>query len=229
MTRFFAQYEICGEHTFPLDYRSAFMRLIKTSLDSNIGYKTGMFQEKPFCFAVRFDKRPIIKNKHLTVGEKVKIYISTPDNLFATNIYNGMLNTKTFTVFNSAIQKPKFMYLNEYKFRKRQTKLFYTLAPIVIRNMHDKSKYVTPTDDEFEDSMHNALKEQWSMYKSEGMGKVAFSLIKYKKVAMTHYGGLVLGFSGVFTLEANPNVLEFFYKSGVGYRRSNGFGFIGVA
>ena len=119
LTRFFAQYEICGEHTLPLDYRSAFMGFIKTVLDSSIGYRIGMFQEKPFCFAIRFNKRPDIKDKRLIIGEKVKIYISTPDNLFATNIYNGMLKNKTFTVFNSAIQNPKFVYLHEYKLDRK--------------------------------------------------------------------------------------------------------------
>ncbi len=204
------------------------MSLIKTSLDSNIGHKFGMFQTTPLCIAIRFDKKPQIKDNMLNIGNYLRLYVTSPDNLLASNIYNGMLDIKNFTVFNLAITKPKFVYLNEYRFYQKQVKMFYTLAPIVIRNHKDKSKYITPTDKEFSASFTNTLEEQWNMYHNSDMGNVSFRIIKYNKVAMTHYGGLVLGFTGLITLEAEPTVLEFFYKSGIGYRRSNGFGFIEV-
>ena len=222
------QYDIQGDKKIPIDYRSAFMALVKTALDANIGYTTGMFQKIPFCLAIRFDKKPEISDKMIKLGDTLKVYISSPGHIFATNIYNGLLKIKDFPVFDCTINKSKFVYLNEYRFYQRQTKMFYTLSPIVIRNHKDKSKYVTPVDSEFRDSFNNALNEQWSMYRDENIGDFSFNIIKYKKIVMTHYGGLVLGFTGLFTLEANADVLEFFYKSGIGYRRSNGFGFIEV-
>ena len=222
------QYDIQGEKKFPLDYRSAFMALIKTSLDATTGHEIGMFQKTPLCIAIRFDKKPEITDRTIKIGNTLKVYISSPDLMLATNIYNGLLKVKEFTMFDCAIGKPKFVYLNEYKFYQRQVKMFYTFSPIVIRNHKDKTKYVTPTDTEFMDSFINALTEQWAMYRDDDIGDISLNIIKYKKVAMTHYGGLVLGFTGLFTLEADSDVLEFFYKAGIGYRRSNGFGFIEV-
>ena len=204
------------------------MALIKTSLDANIGHTIGMFQKTPLCLAIRFDKKPEISDNIIKIGNTLKVYISSPDHILATNIYNGLLNIKNFTIFESAIEKPKFVYLNEYRFYQRQVKMFYTLSPIVIRNYKDKTKYVTPTDPEFMDSLKKALTEQWVMYRGDDIGGFTLNIIKYKKVVMTHYGGLVLGFTGLFTLEADSKVLEFFYKAGIGYRRSNGFGFIEV-
>ncbi len=228
LTRFFVQYDILGEKKLPLDYRSTFMHLVKTSLDSTIGHEIGMFQKTPLCLAIRFDKRPEITNSMIKIGNTLKVYISSPDHVLATNIYNGLLKVKEYTIFDCAISKPRFVYLNEYKFYQRQVKMFYTFSPIVIRNHKDKTKYVTPTDIEFMDSFANALTEQWAMYRDGDIGRFTLNIIKYKKVAMTHYGGLVLGFTGLFTLEADSDVLEFFYKAGIGYRRSNGFGFIEV-
>ena len=204
------------------------MALVKTSLDSNIGHEIGMFAKTPICLAIRFDTKPQITDGMINIGETLKVYVSSPDHVLATNIYNGLLTIKEFTMFNCAISKPRVVYLNEYKFYRRQTKMFYTLSPIIIRNHKDKSKYVTPTDSEFMASFNNALTEQWEMYRDDDIGKFSINIIKYKKVAMTHYGGLVLGFTGLFTLEADSDVLEFFYKAGIGYRRSNGFGFIEV-
>ena len=204
------------------------MAIIKTSLDANIGHVIGMFQKTPICLAIRFDKKPEITDGMIKTGNTLKVYISSPDHALATNIYNGLLKVNTFPAFDCTLNNPRFVYMNEYKFYRRQTKMFYTLSPIVIRNYKDKSKYVTPIDNEFMDSFNNALTEQWAMYRDDDIGDVSLTIIKYKKVAMTHYGGLVLGFTGLITLEADPDVLEFFYKSGIGYRRSNGFGFIEV-
>lgn len=228
LTRFFAHYKIEGKNKFPLDYRSAFMALIKTSLDSNIGYTFDLFKNRPICIAIRFDKKPEIKDTSIYIGDNLRIYVSSPDQILASHVFNGMHKQNNFPIFDSKITKPKFVYLNEYQFYQRQTKMFYTLSPIVIRNPKDKTKYVTPTDDNFMDSFTSALHEQWKLYNDDEIGDIHCNIIKYNKVAMTHYGGLVLGFTGLFTIEADPNVLDFFYKSGVGYRRSNGFGFIEV-
>ncbi len=228
MTRFFAQYEIIGNKKLPIDYRSAFMSLIKTALDVTVGYTSEIFQKTPVCIAIRFDKKPDIINDSIMIGNTLRLYISTPDKKLAADIYNGLLKNKTYTIYDLGITKPNFVYLNEYRFFKHQTKMFYTLSPIVIRNCKDKTKYVTPTDEDFDDSFTNALKEQWLLYNNTQLNDISFKIIKYNKVAMTHYGGLVLGFTGLLAIEADANVLNFFYQSGIGHRRSNGFGFVEI-
>lgn len=202
------------------------MGLIKTSLDSTTGHSFGMFQQRPICIAIRFDKKPEICDGIIKIGETLRLYVSSTDKALATNIYNGLLKIKNFTIFESAVTNPRFVYLNEYKFYQRRAKMFYTLSPVVIRNCHDKSKYVTPSDDNFVESFENGLKDQWHLYHDSKLENIKCQIIKYRKTAMTHYGGLVLGFTGLFTLEADPDVLEFFYQAGFGYRRSNGFGFV---
>lgn len=82
-------------------------------------------------------------------------------------------------------------------------------------------------------SMMNALAEQWTKYHKEALdlesnNKIKVEILRFKKVVMTHYGGLVLGFTGNLKLVAAPEVLGFFYRSGLGYRRSSGFGMVEV-
>jgi CRISPR-associated endoribonuclease Cas6 len=47
-----------------------------------------------------------------------------------------------------------------------------------------------------------------------------------KAARIFHYGGLLLGFTGNLKMSASSEVLKFFYQSGIGYRRSNGFGMV---
>lgn len=205
------------------------MALIKTALDNNVGYSKDIFQNDPFCFAIRFDKKPNISNGKLLIGKQLSLYVTSPSSKLLTNIYNGLLLIREFPLFETKISNPKFSYINEYVINRDEI-VFVTLSPIVIRNHVQKNRYITPKDESFNESFRNALDEQWELHNKSSLRsqKVSFELIKYKKVAVSHYNGLVLGFTGLLKMQANYNVLNFFYQSGIGYRRSNGFGFIKV-
>lgn len=205
------------------------MALIKTALDNNIGYSKNIFQDEPFCFAVRFDKKPDIINSKILIGEKITLYVTSPSSKLFTNIYNGLLSIKKFPVFETEIANPKFSYINEYVINKDEI-VFVTLSPIVIRNSTQKNRYITPNDENFNESFYTALNEQWELYHKSRLESqdISFELIKYKKTAMSHYNSLVLGFTGLLKMQADYKMLNFFYQSGIGYRRSNGFGFVKV-
>jgi CRISPR-associated endoribonuclease Cas6 len=227
--RFSVTYDVIGKTELPLDYRSGFMALIKTALDNNIGYSKNIFQDEPFCFAIRFDKKPDITNGKLLIGEKLTLYVTSPSSKLLTNIYNGLLSIKKFPLFETEISNPKFSYINEYVINTDQI-VFVTLSPIVIRNSVQKNRYITPKDESFNESFYNALNEQWELHNKSQLESqnISFELIKYNKVALSHYNSLVLGFTGLLKMRANYKVLNFFYQSGIGYRRSNGFGFVKV-
>ena len=128
------------------------------------------------------------------------------------------------------IGNPKISYIKEYNI-KRNVIVFVTLSPIIIRHFKKRDRYVLPNEDGFDQSFTNALMEQWSLYNNEDLdlhGGANIEILKFKKVVMTHYGGLVLGFTGVLQFNAEASVLKFFYQSGIGYRRANGFGFVEV-
>ncbi len=224
-------YDIAGIPELPLDYRAAFVSLLKSTLDK-AGYNDflGGVDHIPFCFAVRFDKKPDIQNNRMIIGNNIKLFVSSPSLILGTAIYNGLLSIKEFPIYYTRIANPIASYIKEHKIR-HNTAVFATLSPIVIRHYQNRERYVLPNEEGFEQSLNTALCEQWALYNDDDLnshGGARIDLLKFKKVVMTHYGGLVLGFTGVLRLNAASSVLKFFYQAGIGYRRSNGFGFVEV-
>lgn len=230
--RFSVTYDIAGTPELPLDYRAAFVSLIKSALDNanSQNAQENINEHIPICFAIRFDKKPDIRNGKITIGKNIRLHISSPSPVLGTAIYNGLITIKEFPVYNTKITNPIVSPVNEYNIR-RDIVIFATLSPIVIRHHQRREMYVLPREDGFAQSLNNALSEQWALYNSDGLdlyGSANVEVLKFKKVVMTHYGGLVLGFTGVLQMNAVPPVLKFFYQAGIGYRRSNGFGFVEV-
>ena len=211
--------------------------MVKTALEIGSNYNNKELSaldidSSPLCFAVRFDQKPQISGQKLFIGKNLRLYFSSPSLILGSVLYNGLLDLKQFTVFNTKLTNPCASYIKEDHI-VQDTIMLKTLSPIVIRDHRRKERYVLPNEDAFSNSMMNALAEQWTKYHKEALdfesnNKAKVEILRFKKVVMTHYGGLVLGFTGNLKLVASPEVLEFFYHSGLGYRRSSGFGMVEV-
>jgi CRISPR-associated endoribonuclease Cas6 len=223
-------YDITGPTELPLDYRAGFVSLIKEALSKAKSDVSKNIDTAPLSFAIRFDRKPTIKDKRIVIGNNVRLYVSSASLMLGTLLYNSLLSIKEFSIYDTKIANPLVASVKEEPM-KRDYVVFATLSPIVIRHYQRRNQYVLPNDDGFEESVQTALSEEWALYNSERLddhGKVGLDILKFKKVVMTHYGGLVLGFTGVLRMDAAPHVLKFFYQAGIGYRRSNGFGFVEV-
>jgi CRISPR-associated endoribonuclease Cas6 len=228
--RFSVTYDVADPQEFPIDYRAGFVSLVKSALDKATQTTSQTIETTPLCFAIRFDRKPVIKNKKITVGNNVRLYFSSPSLLLGTTLYNSLLSIKEFPMYATKISNPLTAYIKEESLR-RDFAIFATLSPIVIRHHQEREQYLLPNEEGFEQSFQNALAEEWALYnnhKLEEHGEVRTEILKFKKVVMTHYGGFLLGFTGVLRMSAEPQVLQFFYQAGIGYRRSNGFGFVEV-
>jgi CRISPR-associated endoribonuclease Cas6 len=234
--RFSVTYDVVGIPELPIDYRARFMALIKTALEGGMQIENNqqnsfnVHTHLPLCFAIRFGQKPVIDNKRLLIGKKIKIYVTTSSLVLGTTIYNGLLAIKEFKIYNLELTSPFVSYIKEYIIRHNAV-TFVTLSPIIIRNCDRRNRYILPNDDGFVQSFHNALVEQWALHNNTNInlyGAINFELLKFRKVVMTHYNGIVLGFTGILQMSAHPDILKFFYQCGIGYRRSNGFGFLEV-
>lgn len=230
MLRFSITYDFLKNETLPLDYREGFVKLIKTALNIDHYRNTQDFNlsDIPVCFAIRFNQKPIIENKRIIVGKKIKLFISSPSFILSTLMYNNLLKIKRFSLYDNFIINPIISYQNEYEIRQNTVKLV-TLSPIIIRNYQEKNRYVLPNEYDFNESFFNSLDEQWEKYrqnKLESKKNISFKITRYKKVIMSHYGGILLGFTGSLEINAAREILNFFYQSGIGYRRNHGFGFV---
>ena len=232
--RFSVTYNINGVPELPLDYRGGFVALIKYALNA-ADYKEqtydDIYKSSSLSFAIRFDGRPRIRDGRILIGNSLRLYVSSTSLTLGTAVYNGLLLTKEFQINKIKITNPLATYIKENVIRSNFV-VFATLSPIIIRHYQYRDKYVLPSEEGFEESLLNALSEQVMSYNNNtsisSTNNIKIDILKFKKVVMTHYGGLVLGFTGVIKMSAQTDILKFFYQSGIGYRRSNGFGFVQV-
>jgi len=228
--RFAVTYDICGNAELPLDYRAGFVALIKTASEKTDNqHYLHDDESSPLCFAIRFDRKPEIRDDKIIIGKNLRLYISSSSLLLGTALYNGLVSIKEFQIYAMQVVNPIASYIKEDVIRHSAV-IFATLSPIVIRHYQRRDRYVLPNEEGFAQSLLNGLSEQWKLYNKDDLdiNDISVDILKFKKVVMTHYGGLVLGFTGVLQMHANPDVLKFFYQAGIGYRRSNGFGFVEV-
>ena len=160
----------------------------------------------------------------------MKIYISSPSLILGTYIYNGLLSTKTFSIHDVEICEPFVSHIHEKQIQTNDI-IFSTLSPVIIRNYQRRDRYILPGEEGFMQSLFNSVSEEWLLYNHDNngfnqLGEIKAKILRFKKVVMTHYGGLLLGFSGVLQVNASTHVLKFLYQSGIGYRRMRGFGFV---
>jgi len=208
--RFSVIYNINGIPELPIDYRAGFVALIKTARgkqksDIKFNYKKNIKKDNPFCFAIKFDKKTIIKQKKITVGKKIKLYISSASQAEGSYLYNGFISLKEFSLYEMKIIDPLISYIKEDIILQNAI-TFVTLSPIIIRHYQRKDRYVLPNEEGFNESFFNAIMEQLSSYYDNCLdlcSSIKFKILNYKKVVMTHYGGLVLGFIGVLQISVN--------------------------
>lgn len=163
--RFSITYDIKGIPELPLDYRGGFVTLIRSALDKdNCGQSCkDILVNYPLCFAIRFDKKPEIKEGKFLIGRNIHLYISTPSFILGTAIYNGLLSIKNFSLYNTEIEKRSILYINERNIQNNIV-TFATLSPIIIRNQQRRNRYVLPGEEGFEESLSNTFCEQWKLY-----------------------------------------------------------------
>ena len=122
----------------------------------------------------------------------------------------------------------KINMLNEESIVKSEIKVKF-ISPLLVREFLDKGDvelYLGPDDERFEERLNDIVAVQIKELKP-GLkleGKILIEPISTKKIVIKHYGQLIDGYGGIYCLKSNPAVLDYLYKSGVGSRRSHGFG-----
>ena len=63
-------------------------------------------------------------------------------------------------------------------------------------------------------------------FSEDEINKIKVSPIQCKKVVVKHYGRYIDITTGMFEIQANNEILQYFYDQGIGSRKSAGFGMI---
>lgn len=227
---------ILKKKELPIEYRKAVLSLIKTALThANNGiYFKDYFNgtnSKDYTFSVKLCNPTFEKNSIKLDGNQMTIMFST------NNKKSGYI---LFTAFSEQIGKKfplvneNFMTINKIKvIKEKETKetevLIKFLSPLVVREhnrVENKDWYYAIGDDEFKTKLIDIMKKQLLI---SGIGEnfidgIEVELINMKKVVVKHYGCNIQCSLGFLEIKGSSAIINYFIKSGIGSRRSAGFG-----
>lgn len=166
----------------------------------------------------------------------LKLTVSTPIRELAAEFSGGALSRDDIRIGNnhlicSGIEK------HEHKINA-DTMIITTLSPVTCytsleRNGRQYTKYFSPYDNEFQDSIHfNLIRKFKLLYPDINAPDDSFRIIPIGKpkerISMFEKGGLfpVKGWWGKFKLEGNKDILQIAADCGIGSKNSSGWGCI---
>jgi CRISPR-associated endoribonuclease Cas6 len=227
--------------TFPLDYRKVVISFIKNAISKcNDGkYYDRYFKDtiqKDYCFSVVLPRPKFGKDKILLDRNEIQILFSTDDKsktgLILFSSFLAQKNKKFNIPDNNSITLKKITKQKEQSIINSKV-IFKTSkgSGLCIRN-HDKQtnrdNHYVFSDDRFEENLkivlaNQAIEAGFSEYQAEN---IRFKPIQCKKVVAKHYDIYIDMTVGLFQMECDSELLQYFYNTGIGSRKSAGFSMI---
>ncbi|MCX7612401.1 MAG: CRISPR-associated endoribonuclease Cas6 [Ignavibacterium sp.] len=235
------------EHNqLPMDYRRGFASIIKDALsraDKSLFdyYYSGTYKIKPFTFSVYFDREPKLVGQNIfEVGNQITLKFSTNDKRLAVALFNGMLDLryKPYKLFDNQITLKSMMLHPPKKIDKDEVK-FKTVEFTLVTNknchidINDKQYdlYLTPNDIGFDEGLRFLVQEQVKKfldYKHSFPFDYEINKGTLKITPVWHYNQWNKSFKAEIKIKSHPKVLQLLYETGIGARRSQGFGMLEV-
>lgn len=225
----------------PKDYRRGFLSIIKSALarsDPSLFklYYEGRFRIKPFTFSVFFPGGVKFENDQFITGENFILNFSTNSKVLAAHIYNGMFQLffEPYKVFNNLVRLER-VYIHPPKTIKKSEIIFQTLSPMLVtnKNCHIEKNgnqydiYLTPDDEGIRFLVNEQLKEFLNMNSTIDFH---YEIIKEscQVIPIWHYNQWNKSIKTEIIIKSYPEVLQLLYDTGIGARRSQGFGMLEV-
>lgn len=218
------------------EYRRVILSLIKKALTSanNGKYFNEVFNganSKEYTFSVKLPGAKFNKNNVLLGKKNIEVVFSTFDRklgyiLYAT--FSEQINKK-FPLANDNYLIIKSMQLLKEKEINGDEMLIKFMSPLVIRQHTkegNKDWYYSYDDIDFEEKCIFTIKNQLlrSGFSKEQIKDLNVHTIDMKKIIVTHYGCKIPCNLGFIIVQGKKSILNYLLKSGIGSRRSAGFG-----
>ncbi len=223
-------------------YRRSFLSFIKKVLETeDAEYCNRIFSKdnfKPFTFCVFFGSISVNGERIYNNGKAILTVSSgSPD--FFVRFYNGLKAFKEYKgkYLNGTMKVVRTQIIEE-EVISDEVQTFRTLSPIIAVNKDkhpvlpsglkvNNDSFIVYDDDCFTNELRYSLRSVFN-----GLPDLKFTHREGKKAVVKHLVGFsdkekvikIVAYQGVFTLEADPYVLNEIYKYGLGFRRYQGFG-----
>lgn len=222
------------------DYRSIFMALIKSVF---MKYDPVLYASlygtdeqprkvnKPFTFSVRFPQHQKFEGNRMLCGSLVSLIFSSDEEMLVTAFYNGLKAKREIIIGKNHPITFKLNQVQLLPFKRINSNkvLFRTISPVLVNNKGSNLDYLSPVKPEFAEAFKFIVSEQARQFHipcTEDL--VEFEFNTMKKLPLSHYNQTMTSWLGEFVLEAPANVLQLVYDTGIGVRRSQGFGLLEI-
>ncbi len=229
-----------------IDYDAYILSLIKTGLSAEnpILFKELFGKPTQKCYTTSvffpnatFKKDSIIFDKS---GE-MKLYFSTSNANLAINFYNAFiylnhLDAEKLPFGHEYLADVKKLYTIELPKITKNRIIFKTMSPIVVRN--DDGRFISCPSDSTEEAIakfNDALRRNTfnKLNNNEQLASTVkdlkFKPLKMRKTVRKSFGSNIECTKGIFELEGNPTLLNFFQESGLGEKTGAFSGMVSLA
>lgn len=237
----------------PKDYRILILSFIKNNLEKNFNesYKE-IYGEKPtvkfFTFSVYLPKPKIEKEKIELDRNYFNVLFSIYDNkqfIEFYNSFNSMINKEkenkenSYPLKNNKMELKNITMVNEKNIMSNRVRIKF-LSPLVLRNHKEKiinkkrkgkDIYFDFNDSDFNEQINYSVSRLIKDLKLNGVN-LNIKLKPYNNLArktVVSFKNILINSSiGEYILEGDSELLNILYKTGIGSRRSEGFGMFEV-
>lgn len=220
----------------PIDYRRVILSFFKKALSE---IADGKYYEKyyfkperrNFSFAVNLPN-PKFSKSEITLGKnEFRITFSTSDKMTGFVFMSAFIKQKGNNF--SAPLGNVFILTNISqigdKTANSSTALVKMLSPLCIREHNrgeNKDSYYSVASDNFEKNANKIIQEQLieSGFDDERVKGFSIKPLNSKKTVVFHYGNYIECSLGEFVLNGDKAIINYLLQSGIGSRKSAGFG-----
>lgn len=222
-----------------LDNRPFILSFLKQSVNN---YDTKLYQEfygngvtpKKYTFSIWFNNPEFKENEILLQSDRMNIHFSTGDSVLGIHMYNAFIKMRNIEFpipLNNALVLEKISVAPEKIITANKIRVKF-ISPLVVRNHSKTNDYYYSIDHpDFNTELYKTLCYQLEILKDLPVSLLnSFTMIPVKpKKGVVQFYGQKMGVSlGEYELTGEPVLLDYFYKYGIGSRRSSGFGMIEI-
>lgn len=187
--------------------------------------------EKDMSFSCFFPLQKIENNKIYLKENNFKIFITFNSIVDGIHFYNSFILAKNkkikFTLEDNSFSIKNITKINEKPILE-DIAIFKTLSPIVVREKRENEKdWYHFLDGKgikvLKKNICYSLNEKFPL---ENLEKLEIIPLDMKKTVVNFYDIKFTVTKGTFAIKGDKKILEYFYKSGLGSRKSSGFGML---
>jgi len=217
------------------DYAPSFVSLIKAVLSDNDKtlfekiYVKNEHKEKNFCFAVKLNRPQFHKDKIFLEDENIRMIIDVSDFSDGIDMYNAFVRykNKPYPFPNGNMIEIKDVGIKNHKQTISDQILIKMQSPLLVRiNEESRNRYISCNDEEFKKyfslSVLSMLKNLYNI--DLETNEIQIFTVDSKKTVVNTFGNKITGNIGTYIIKSHPDILNIISQTGIGSRRSQGFG-----